>query len=90
MTLLLVLALGLGVLAYQLWRECRPDPETLTKDQREELAALAWDALMRDVRVKLDAAAEERILTGVRLQMQRGVAVYVVAPKELVGQESVN
>ena len=90
MTLFLWLTLALGVLTYQLWRECRPDPETLTREERDHLADLAWEALMRDVRVQLDAAAEERILTGVRLQMQRGVSVYVVAPDDLLTPESVN
>jgi len=89
-TLLLWFALGFGVLAYQLWRECRPDPETLTRAQRDQPADLAWDALMRDVQLKLDAAAAERALTAVRCAMQRGVSVHVVAPDDLVGQEHMN
>ena len=90
MTALLCVVLALLILARQVWRECRPDPETLTREERDHLADLAWEALMRDVRVQLDAAAEERVLTGVRLQRQRGVSVYVVAPDELLTQESRN
>jgi len=46
---LIWLALSLGVLArlaHQLWRECRPDLETLTREERDQLAAIAWEALM--------------------------------------------
>jgi hypothetical protein len=84
MTLLLVLALCLALVAFLLrWNH-------VIAQRNREMADLAWDALMRDVRVKLDAAAEERVLTGVRLQMQRGVSVYVMAPEELATEESRN
>lgn len=93
MTVLLVALLWLAAVAVvlrALWRECQPDPETLTRAQRDELAALAWEALMQDTGLKLDAAAEERMLTAVRLQMQRGVSVWVVPAEQMVNAESMN
>ena len=95
MSLLAGVLLGglVGVMGLAVWAiraELRIERSEWTEEQREQLAAIAWEALMAQTKLKLDAAAAERILTGVRLQMQRGVSVYVVALDELVGQENMN
>jgi hypothetical protein len=84
MTLLLVLALYLALLGFLLrWNH-------VIAQRNREMADLAWEALMREVRLKLDAAAADRALTAVRCVMQRGASVYVVAPDDLLTQESWN
>ena len=84
MTPLLVLALYLIAVGFLLrWNH-------VLAQRNREMADLAWEALMHEVRVQLDAAAAERALTAVRCAMQCGVSVYVVAPDDLLTQESQN
>jgi len=81
---LLVLALWLALLGFLLrWNH-------VIAQRNRELADLAWEALMQDTGLKLDAAAEERMLTAVRLQMQRGVSIWVVPAEQMVSAESMN
>ena len=82
MIFLLVLALYLALLGFLLrWNY-------VIAQRNREMADLAWEALMHDAQLKLDA--EERILTGIRLHMQRGVSVYVVPAEQMVTTESRN
>ena len=84
MPLLLVLALSFALLGCLLrWHH-------VLAQRNRELADLAWEALMHDVQLALDAEAEDRILTGIRLQMQRGVSIWVVPAEQMVSAESMN
>ena len=82
--ILLILALYLALLGFLLrWNY-------VIAQRNREMADLAWETLVRDVQLKLDAAAAERALTAVRCAMQRGASVYVVSAEQLVITESRN
>jgi len=82
--ILLILALYLALLGFLLrWNY-------VIAQRNREMADLAWETLVRDVQLKLDAAAAERALTAVRCAMQRGVSVYVVPAEQMVTTESRN